>query len=150
MHFADVTTDDLETLADLIKSFYDEDPVLPDFDREEAERRAAKLIALSPDPVCPMFVCDAERIVGYAVIVFYYSNEYNGYLAMLDEFFITSGSRGRGIGGEALERLKLWAMDRGCRGLTLEVLDGNDKARQLYERHGFAAPERRTLAWFPR
>ena len=68
---------------------------------------------------------------------------------MLDEFFILPEHRGRGFGGAALELLKDWVVERGLRGLTLEIVGKDTPARPLYERHGFTLPERKTMSWFP-
>lgn len=149
MHFVDVTPDRQETLAGLLHRFYAEATDLPGFERGEATRRAAKVVALSPDPVYPVFLRANGDIIGYMLNVLYYSNEYNGFVAVLDEFFILPEFRGRGFGGTALELLKNWVVERGLRGLTLEVVGKEPPARFLYERHGFTLPERRTMCWFP-
>ncbi len=149
MYFMDVTPERLDTLADLLYRFYEEETDLPGFDREEAGRRAAKLLTLSPSPVRPLLLRDNGNIIGYMLIVLYYSNEYNGFIAMLDEFFILPEHRGRGFGGAALKLLKDWVVERGLRGLTLEIVGKEPPARRLYERHGFSLPERRTMSWFP-
>mgnify|MGYP003589530540 CR=1 FL=1 len=150
MYFVDVTPDRQEAFADLLYRFYAEATDLPGFEREEATRRAAKVVALSPDPVHPIFLRNNGGIIGYMLIVLYYSNEYNGFIAVLDEFFILPEFRGRGFGGTALELLKNWVVERGLHGLTLEVVGKGTPARALYERHGFTLPERRTMCWFPR
>lgn len=54
---------------------------------------------------------------------------------VLDEY------RGKGICQKMLERVEQIARDRGCCKLTLEVLEGNLKARRAYERFGFGAYE---------
>lgn len=149
MYFMDVTPKRLDTLADLLHRFYEEEADLPGFDREEAGKRAAKLLTLSPSPVRPLFLRDNGNIIGYMLIVLYYSNEYNGFIAMLDEFFILPEYRGRGFGGAALKLLKDWVVERGLRGLTLEIVGKEPPARRLYERHGFTLPDRKTMSWFP-
>jgi GNAT superfamily N-acetyltransferase len=45
--------------------------------------------------------------------------------------------RGRGLGGRVLDLLVAWSRDRGLR-VHLDVTVGNDVARAMYERHGFA------------
>ena len=52
-------------------------------------------------------------------------------LAVLPEY------RGRGIGKQLLQRIEQKALELGCGKLTLEVLENNHRARQLYEQSGF-------------
>lgn len=44
---------------------------------------------------------------------------------------------GRGIGGALLRFAEEWARTHHCRHLTLAVFPRNERARRLYERHGF-------------
>ena len=46
--------------------------------------------------------------------------------------------RGRGIGSELFQEAEIVARKRGCCKLTLEVLEGNEGAKRLYERLGFS------------
>lgn len=150
MHFAEVTKDDQETLATFIRRFFDEEPDLQIFTQEEARRRAGEIISLSNKLVHPLFICRHDKeVIGYALMVSYYSNEFGGLIAMLDEFFIVPESRSHGIGSEALDKIKTWALDHGYTGITLEVTDANPKARLLYDRHDFVALPRKIMAWFP-
>ncbi|MBS0660368.1 MAG: GNAT family N-acetyltransferase [Verrucomicrobia bacterium] len=78
---------------------------------------------------------------GYAILVFYWSNEQRGELALLDELWVDPAQRG-GVGGEVLRALIARAQDRGAKAIELEVLDGSPRAASLYERHGFATDRR--------
>jgi ribosomal protein S18 acetylase RimI-like enzyme len=44
---------------------------------------------------------------------------------------------GEGIGSRLLERVEREARDRGIETVVLVVLDGNERARAFYERHGY-------------
>jgi len=44
---------------------------------------------------------------------------------------------GHGVGGRLLAFAESWARQHGCRFLTLGVFPGNERARALYERHGY-------------
>ena len=150
MHFAEVTIEDQEILATLIRRFFEEEPDLQLFTQEEARRRAGEIINLSNKLVHPLFICTQKgEVIGYALLVSYYSNEFGGLTAMLDEFFIEPESRSHGMGSEALEKIKTWAVGHGYIGITLEVTDANPKARLLYERHEFTTLPRKIMAWFP-
>ena len=44
-----------------------------------------------------------------------------------------------GQGGTFFQAVLAWAQVRGASSVRLEVIDGNDRARRLYEKHGFEA-----------
>jgi ribosomal protein S18 acetylase RimI-like enzyme len=54
------------------------------------------------------------------------------HLAVLPE------ARGQGIGTQLLDLADCLARERGCGRCALDVLEGNERARALYERHGYA------------
>lgn len=149
MQFVEALPEDAETLGNLIRAFYDEEPDLQVFTVEEARRRAVEIISLSNKLVYPLLIRLQDVTIGHALMVPYYSNEFGGLLVMLDEFFVLQEERRHGIGSEALEKLKQWALDHGYCGITLEVTDANPKAKLLYERHGFEVPPRKIMYWFP-
>ena len=47
--------------------------------------------------------------------------------------------RGSGAASALVQAVLAWAEERGARSIRLDVIDGNDRARRLYERHGFQA-----------
>lgn len=58
---------------------------------------------------------------------------------LLDGIFVAAEARGRGVGTELLSAVAAEALRRGYMELRLDVVDGNDRARALYEREGFQA-----------
>lgn len=55
----------------------------------------------------------------------------------ISDLAVAPGMEGRGIGGRLLEFAESWAREHGCRHVTLAVFPGNERARALYERHGY-------------
>jgi len=55
----------------------------------------------------------------------------------ISDIAVAPGLDGRGIGGRLLAFAETFAKGRGCRFLTLSVFPGNERARALYERHGY-------------
>jgi ribosomal protein S18 acetylase RimI-like enzyme len=51
----------------------------------------------------------------------------------------TEDAEGTGVGRALLARAEAWARERGLSLLTLNVFDGNARARRFYENAGFAA-----------
>ena len=55
----------------------------------------------------------------------------------ISDVAVAPGMDGRGIGGLLLTFAEEWARQHGCRFITLGVFPGNERARALYERHGY-------------
>ena len=55
----------------------------------------------------------------------------------VDMLAVDGRFRGRGIGGKMLDFIIDFAMTRGFRGVSLHVIDTNDRARAFYEERGF-------------
>jgi ribosomal protein S18 acetylase RimI-like enzyme len=53
--------------------------------------------------------------------------------------------RGKGYGRELLALAETIAQDRGCRGMSIIVMDSNEGARRLYERQGYLERARRPM-----
>ncbi|QDL37461.1 GNAT family N-acetyltransferase [Rhodoferax sediminis] len=59
-------------------------------------------------------------------------------LVNVHDVVVAASHRGRGVAAQMLAEVERIARGRGACKLTLEVLSGNDGARRLYERVGFA------------
>jgi ribosomal protein S18 acetylase RimI-like enzyme len=55
----------------------------------------------------------------------------------ISDVAVAPGMEGRGIGAQLLVHAEAWARRSGCRFMTLSVFPGNERARALYERHGY-------------
>ncbi|GGW62437.1 GNAT family N-acetyltransferase [Streptomyces xantholiticus] len=58
---------------------------------------------------------------------------------VMDGIAVDAGLRGRGVGSLLIEEVAAVATEQGCRGIRLDVIDTNPRARALYERRGFTA-----------
>lgn len=58
---------------------------------------------------------------------------------LMDGIFVRADARGRGVGTSLLDAVVRRARTRGLDHVRLDVVDGNDRARALYERRGFKA-----------
>ena len=82
---------------------------------------------------------------GYLILTFGFSLEYGGRDAFIDEFFIATPHRGRGLGKAALEEVARLAPGLGVHAIHLEVADNNHGAESLYSRQGFYRHNRRLM-----
>jgi GNAT superfamily N-acetyltransferase len=79
-----------------------------------------------------------ERVLGYALLISFWSNELGGEVCTVDELYVVPAARGGGFGGsifDLLMRGELWG--RKPVALELETTPDNQNARRLYERNGF-------------
>lgn len=79
------------------------------------------------------------RVVGYALLVAFWSNHLGGELCEVDELYIAPGFRDRGHGAAlfaAIESGGVWPTPAVA--IALGITPGNDRARRLYERLGLS------------
>jgi GNAT superfamily N-acetyltransferase len=75
--------------------------------------------------------------LGFAFLepaVDYFSGEKHGHVGMIA---VTEAAEGRGAGASLMRAAEDWARSRGYPKLTLNVFEGNHRARQVYERFGY-------------
>ena len=82
------------------------------------------------------------RTVGYFVLTIGFSLEFGGRFALLDEFFVESEWRGKGLGAAAMEQILGEATAMRVGAVHLEA-DGH--VREFYRRSGFAARGREMM-----
>jgi len=83
-------------------------------------------------------------VSGYALVPFYFSLEFDGAVALLDEFFMLPEMRGRGAGAKLLSEVMAALPGEGIQRLRLEVDEKHPAAAKLYERLGFIKDGRET------
>ncbi|MFC1849303.1 GNAT family N-acetyltransferase [candidate division CSSED10-310 bacterium] len=77
-----------------------------------------------------------QQVVGYAMLIFYWSNEYGGDIIFIDELYIKAAWRNRGIGKRFFEYVI--ACDRENRkAIQLEVTPLNQKGLDFFQKQGF-------------
>jgi GNAT superfamily N-acetyltransferase len=64
----------------------------------------------------------------------YFSGEPHGHIGMIA---VTEAAEGRGAGAALMRAAEDWARANGYAKLTLNVFDGNTRARHVYERFGY-------------
>ena len=83
-----------------------------------------------------VLLTDGQMLHGYALLAWYWSNEWGGVVLLLDELFVGEEFRGRGIAKSFLKHIE---QERpfGSVVVALEVSSRNPRARALYESMGF-------------
>lgn len=96
--------------------------------------------ALASDPEDALILvaeAPAGEPAGYVFLTTkrdYFTGEPHAHVEIL---VVTPEAEGRGLGPALMERAERWAGERGYRQITLNVFDGNQRARHLYHRLGF-------------
>ncbi len=84
------------------------------------------------------------KLIGYAIVVNFWSNEYSGLLQFIDELFIEPEYRNKGIGEEFINQL-MTDKTSSYKAILLEVNPENERAFKFYQRLGFTVSEQKTL-----
>ena len=133
------TESDDDVLVEMCLGLYQEDPgPLPGDARPMLETLAT--LRREPWRGRAVVLDVGQQVVGYALLIAYWSNEFGGEVCAVDELYVVRDFRGRGHGAalfEAIERGDVWPAP--VVAVVLGITPGNTRARRLYERLGFAA-----------
>lgn len=132
-----------EEVVAMMRLLYEEDKSASEVDYARFPSTIEYLVS-NPSAGQVVLFRSGRELRGYALLVPYWSNEFGGTLLCIDELFVVSGSRNRGIGRSFfryLEQQRPFAPVS----LALGVSPGNRRARRLYESLGFVEHRNATL-----
>lgn len=131
-----VTEADREIFLALSEEFYASPAVLHPVPRRYHEDAFREL--MRSDTYAEAFLLESEgKAVGYALTAKSYSREAGGKVLWLEELYILSEFRSRGLGGEYFAFIEGYARENGFARIRLEVEEENVRARALYGRLGY-------------
>ena len=126
---------DVPALVDMMDEFYAEAGFV--LDRREARQSFAAVIG--DERLGHVWLVEAEgRVVGYLVETLVFAMEHGGTMAVVDDFFVRPGWRGRGLGTAALADVRRDCLAGGVRAMRVEVGRDNQVAQAVYRSAGFA------------
>ena len=88
---------------------------------------------------------DKNQYIGYIILTFGFSFEYQGRDAFIDEFFLIPEVRGKGIGKKILETVISKASSLGVKAIHLEAETDNEAGSRLYKSLDFKGNNRALL-----
>ena len=88
-----------------------------------------------------------NQIVGYFILTFVFSFEYQGRIAFLDEFFIVQTARGKGFGNQTLKFIQTLSKTLNFRIVYLEVENHNLLAQKVYLSNHFEFHNRKIMKY---
>jgi GNAT superfamily N-acetyltransferase len=81
----------------------------------------------------------ARHTLGYAVVTWGWSVEIGGLDVVLDELYVRT--RGHGVGSALIDAVERNCRERGVKRIFLETERPNERARNLYARHGYSVDD---------
>ena len=107
-----------------------------DASAERLERLLENVVA-SPERGFLLVARDHGRIVGVAYVATILSAEHCGTVAWLEELYVLSGYRSRGIGTALVTAVLSRARETGIVAIDLEIDANHKRVEPLYQRFGF-------------
>lgn len=133
-----ITPVEIAQVLPLVQEFYAlEDMVLTD-----AVAKSYEALLEQPEWGRLFWIQSDGAIAGYGAVTFFYSFEYHGRSAIIDELYLGANFRGQGIGGAALAQVENFCRQEGIACLNLVVATKNNAAQRLYAKHGFETLKR--------
>jgi ribosomal protein S18 acetylase RimI-like enzyme len=143
LHFRAVCDHDLPNLEQMIFALYREDEYGEVMSCQKIQHTVQELMQ-HPEKGRIIVFCLGKAVVGYSIVIYYWSNEYGGNIAVINELYIQPQCRGKGIDTCFLEYIV--AVGGGSvKGLQLEVTPVNEKAFAYYCRQDFEPEKNRHL-----
>lgn len=140
--FKPLQTSDIEVIVPMMQEFY----AIDNYPIDIAISKALFLEFLENPHLgrCWLIYADGE-IVGYVILTFVFSFEYKGTIAFLDELYISTKARGKGIGKLALDFIHKEAVSLSLKIIYLEVEGHNEIAQKLYLSKDFVVHNRNLM-----
>lgn len=133
---------DIKAIVPMMQEFYAIDHY--PFDPEFAKKLFQTFEANDNLGHCWLILVD-EEIVGYVILTYVFSFEYQGRIAFLDELYLQKNSRGMGIGKATLQFVNEQALKSDLKLIYLEIESHNENAKNLYLKNGFELHKRQIM-----
>lgn len=126
---------DLPHVQELVDVLYQSDPNTQDVTTNV--RRTFLEFESKPDKGQLIVFEDDSKIVGYCIIIFFWSNEYGGNVIDIDEICIAQDKRRSSIATDLINWLETTFADDAV-GFSLEIAHHNSPAQNLAMKMGFS------------
>jgi GNAT superfamily N-acetyltransferase len=127
---------DATVLLPLVAQYWEFES-LSGFRPAQAETQLERLLS-SPALGAAWVATEAQRPVGYLILVYVFSLEHHGLTAEVDEFFVVPDHRASGVGSQLLRKAEAEAAQHGCTNISLQIGTSNLRANEFYRRHGYS------------
>jgi ribosomal protein S18 acetylase RimI-like enzyme len=134
---------DMLELQRMVLALYREDPPGQRMSLRKIRRTITELTA-HPDKGAITIMHVGDATAGYAILIYYWSNEYGGNIAHIDELYVKPSWRNKGIGSSYLKYITR-TKGTNLKGIHVETTRANQKALAFYSGHGFKQAENRHM-----
>jgi len=124
---------DYNEFIEMVNSLYDEDPEGQPINYSKVEATINEY-KKNPQKVKIIILLKNSDIIGYSILVYFWSNEYGGNILFIDELYIKKKFRNKGIGSYFLSYIE--KMDD-IVAIQLETTPSNKRVNKYYKRLGF-------------
>lgn len=129
----------LEELLPLVAAYH----AFEEVDSSPAQRKSSVSNLLNDKSMGEIWLIrKPDALIGYIAICYSYSIEFGGRDAFIDEFYIDSAERGKGIGRKMLAEVSALLRQQDIVALHLEVDGTNERAKSAYARAGFSSRDK--------
>jgi diamine N-acetyltransferase len=127
-------TTDLDAMIPFVREFYQHFryPYV-----EEQKRKVLKSLIADSSLGRALLINQNGKQIGYVLLTFSFSLEFNGPIAFIDELFIEPSGRQQGVGLRVLKQIEALCSGFGIQAVRLESEARNDRATALYARSGY-------------
>lgn len=134
---------DLAEVKQMIFQLYADDPEGEPITSEKIDNTVRELFAHPEKGRLIVFRATSE-IAGYAIVIYFWSNELGGDVLHIDELFVKNAWRNRGIASRFIAAIP--GIEQGTvKALQLEVSPSNEQALSYYKRLGFESSKNSQL-----
>lgn len=127
--FRPIEAQDIPVVIAMMEEFY----AIDNYPMDATVSRGLMLEFLENESLGKGWIILAEnKPVGYVILTFVFSFEYQGRIAFLDELFISSKTRGMGFGKQTLDFIHEEAKLLSVKIIYLEIEGHNTVAQKLY------------------
>lgn len=142
--FKAIEITEIDDLLSMMKEFYSSDNY--PFELKVSKKLLIEFINNSDFGRAWLILSD-DKIVGYVILTFIFSFEYQGRIAFLDELYLIDTAREKGIGSQTLLFIKTVSQKLSLKLIYLELEKHNLKADKLYLKSGFEIHNRKLMKY---
>ncbi len=142
--FNSLATHQIESIIQMMQDFYAIDNYPIDID---VSKKLFQEFISNENLGKAWIIYDDDEIVGYVILTFVFSFEYQGRIAFIDELYIKESARGKGIGSHTIQFIKEEIPKLSLKLLYLEVENHNENAQKLYLSHDFVIHNRKLMKY---
>jgi ribosomal protein S18 acetylase RimI-like enzyme len=135
VYFRPFQPSDLTELKQMVFALYQEDSYEQLMTTQKIQQTVDELTDHPERGKILIFTLNVN-IVGYAILIYDWSNEYGGVLMTVDELYVKGAWRNRGIARQFFDYLSSSASEK-IKGIQLEVTSKNQRALAYYKKLNF-------------